>query len=229
VEIGNLQAGHAMAGAEWRGDRMLLSVDREYVRFVAGNILYRQDRVDFFQAELPSEGVSPRRASWLQCLSTYETPFFLRLAKELVEFWPGTVAACDFLPRFGHFYYCHRSRIELAARESRTIAEALLALQHWPVLLEQVMNAMGEPAFESLPKGLSDGDLGGFLGRLLIGAQSGRITLVRIPECLRAICEPSAPQAEECLRIPHYRRMLEKLGPAAESAALLIEGLLAAL
>ena len=91
-----------------------------------------------------------------------------------------------------------------------------------------LLDAMGEPALASLPKGVADADLGAFLGRLLIGAQTGLITLARIPECLRAMCEPPAPDAEECLRIPHNRRMVEKLERAAESAARLIERLLEA-
>ena len=59
----------------------------------------------------------------------------------------------------------------------------------------------------------------------MMGAQAGRVTLARLPACLRAIREAPGPQAAECLRIPHYRRMIEKLERVSESAAGLIEQL----
>lgn len=206
---------------------MLLSLDGGFVQFVAGSTLYKQDRAGFLLAELPG-GETPKPASWLRGLPADETPFLLSFARELIPLWPGTPTACGFLDRFGHFYRCHRPRIALAAREVRTIAEGLMGLQRWPALFEQILDAMGEPALASLPKGVADADLGAFLGRLLIGAQTGQITLARIPECLRAMCEPPAPDAEECLRIPHNRRMVAKLERATESAARLIERLLEA-
>lgn len=202
---------------------MLLSLDQDFARFVSGTILYKQDRESFFLAERTPPEESPKRPPWLRGLSAYETPFFLRLARELVEFRPETVTACDFLARFGHFYAGHRSKIEESTRALRTIVEGLLAVQRWPAIFEPLMDAMGEPAFASLPKGLAVGDLGAFLGTLLMGAQSGQLTLVRVPEVLRAMREPPAPRLDECRRIPHCWRMVEKLEPAAESAARLIE------
>jgi len=229
VEIGKAQGVALESGAQWGGDRMLLSLNGGFVQFVAGNTLFEQDREGFLLAEFPAGCASANRASWLRGLSLYETPFCLGLAGEVVQLWPGIASACGLLDRFGHFYRRHRTQIEQAARELRYVAEGLLALQRWPALFEQVMDAMGEQAQGSLPKGLAAADLGAFMGRLLIGAQGARITLNRIPECLRAMREVQAPQAEECLRVPHYRRLLEKLERAAESAAPLIEQLVAAL
>jgi hypothetical protein len=91
------------------------------------------------------------------------------------------------------------------------------------------MDSMGELARGSLPKGLAAADLGAFLGRLLIGTQDSRLTLARVPECVRAMYEPPTPLAEDCLRIPHYRRMLKNLERFTESAAPLMEQLRAAL
>jgi hypothetical protein len=88
---------------------------------------------------------------------------------------------------------------------------------------------MGDQARGSLPKGLGAGDLGAFLGRLLIGAQHSGITLARVPDCVRVLCEPDASPAEECLRIPQSRRMLKNLERFAESVAPLIDRLGAAL
>jgi hypothetical protein len=149
------------------------------------------------------------------------------LAGELPPAWPGIASACAFLDRFSHFYRSHRTRIELAGRELRYVAEGLLALQHWPALLALVMDSMGEMA--SLPKGLAGADLGAFVGRLLIGTPHRRITLARVPECMRAMYELTTPPAEECLRIPHYRRMLQNLERSAEAAAPLMEQLRAEL
>ena len=227
-EIGKSRGGVLESGTQWGGDRMLLSWDCGVVRFVVGATLYEQDHPSFLLAEFPPGGAPPRLATWLRDLSPREAPLFLGLAGELVPLWPGVTAACGFLDRFGYFYRLHRTLIEPAARELRTVAEGLLALQHWPVLFERAMDAMGERAYASLPKALAAADLGAFLGRLLMGSLSGRLTLARIPECLRSMREPPAPQAEECLRIPHYRRMFDQLERSAESAAPAIERLRAA-
>jgi len=208
---------------------MLLSVKDGSVQFVAGNTLYRQDQAEFMLAEFPAGGASTSRPSWLQGMSPYEMPFCMGLAGELTLAWPGIVSACAFLDRFSHFYRGQRPRIEVARRELRYFAEGLLALQHWPPLFAAVMDSMGDPARESLPRGLAAADLGAFVGRLLIGAQQNRITLARVPQCVRAMCEPPAAPAEDCLRIPHYRRMLNKMERYAESAVPLIEQLSAAL
>ncbi|MFY9727411.1 MAG: hypothetical protein WB579_06760 [Bryobacteraceae bacterium] len=228
AEMGKARGAGPAAGAQWGADRMLLSVRDGSVQFVVGSTLYRQDQAGFLLAEFPSGGAALDRASWLQGLSPHEMPFCMGLAGELPAAWPGIASACAFLDRFGHFYRSHRPRIELAGRELRYVAEALLALQHWPPLLAEVMDSMGDPARESFPKGLAASDLGAFLGRLLIGAQR-RLTLAGVPECLRGIYESPTPQAEECLRIPHYRRMLDKLERSSESAAPLIDQLAAAL
>jgi len=229
AEIGWAPGVALESGAQWGQDRMVLSVDGDSVRFVAGSTIYKQDREGFLRAEFPPGGPPPRRASWLKGLTPYDTPLCLGLAAELPMAWPGVASARAFLERFSHFYGNHRTQIESAARELRSVAEALLALQLWPALLALVIDAMGQRAREILPSGLAPADLGAFLGRLLMGSQGGRITLARVPECLRAMREASAPPAEECLRIPHYRRMLERLERASEFAAPLIEQLRAAL
>jgi hypothetical protein len=208
---------------------MLLSVKDGSVQFVVGSTLYRQDQADFLLAEFPAGGASASHAPWAQGLSPYEMPFCMGLARELPPAWPGIVAVCAFLDRFSHFYRSHRARIELAGRELRYVAEGLLALQHWPALFAGVIDSMGELARGSLPKELTAFDLGAFLGRLLIGTQDSRITLARVPDCVRAMYEQPTALAEDCVRIPHYRRMLKNLGRFAESAAPQIEQLRAAL
>ena len=224
VEIGKMTGVGLAAGAQWGRDRMLLSVEGGGVLFVVGNTLYRQDQADFLLAEFPAVSGPRSRASWLQGLSSYEMPFYMALAGELPVAWPGIVSACAFLDRFSHFYRSHRTHIELAARELRYVAEGLLALQHWPARFALAMDSMGELARESLPKGLAAADLGAFVGKLLIGAQRSRLTVARVPECVRLI-----PPTEDCLEIPQYRRMLKNLERFAESAAPLIEQLSAAL
>jgi len=229
VEVGKVTSVGLASGALWGGDRMLLSVEGGSVRFVVGDTLYKQGQADFLLAEFPAGGASPNRPSWLQGLAAYEMPFCMGLAGELPLAWPGIVSACAFLDRFSHFYRSHKTTIELAGRELRYVAEGLLALQHWPALFALVMDSLGGLAHGSLPKGLAVADLGAFLGRLLIGTQHSRISLARVPECVRAMYEPPTPPAEACLRIPHYRRMLKNLERSAEAVAPLIEQLSAAL
>ena len=226
AEPGMVAGAGLASGAQWRGDRMLVSVKDGSVQFVVGNTLYRQDQADFLLAEFSAGDPPPSPASWLQGLSPYEMPFCMGVAGELPLAWPGIVSACAFLDRFSHFYRSHRTRIELAGRDLRYVAEGLLALQHWPPLFAMVMDSMGELA---LPKGLAAADLGAFVGKLLTGTQHNRITLARVPECVRAMCDPPTPQAEDCLRIPHYRRMLKNLERFTESAAPLIDQLRGAL
>lgn len=229
VEVGKQPAAALACGVQWGADRMILSIADGCVRFVIGNMLYRQDQADFLVAEFPVRGAFPRRAAWLEGLPRYEMPFCMGLAGELPPAWPGITSACAFLDRFSHFYQSHRTLIELARRQLLFVAEGLLALQRWPSLLGPVMDSMGERGQGSLPRGLGAADLGAFLGRLLIGAQRSGITLARVPDCVRVLCEPDAPRAEECLRIPQSRRMLTNLERFAESVAPLIERLGAAL
>ena len=229
AEIGKMTAVGLASGVQWSGDRMLLSVKDGSVQFVIGNTLYRQDQANFLLAEFPAGGPSPSRAPWLQGLSPYEMPFYMGMAGELPPAWPGIASACAFLDRFSHFYRSHRTRIELAGHELRYVAEGLLALQHWPSLFAVGMDSMGDLARESLPRRLAAADLGAFGGRLLIGTQHRRITLARVPECVRAMYEPPTAPAEDCMRIPHYRRLLKNLERFTASVAPLIEQLRAAL
>ena len=178
---------------------MLLSVEDGSVQFVVGNTLYRQDQADFLLAEFPAGGPPPSRASWLLGLSAYEMPFCMGLAGELPLAWPGIVSACAFLDRFSHFYRSHRTRIELAGRDLRYVAEGLMALQYWPPLFAVVMDSIGELA---LPKGLAAADLGAFVGRLLIGSQHSRVTLARVPACVRAMYDPPTPQPKTACGFP---------------------------
>lgn len=220
--MGEARSAALASGAQWGGDRMLLRVDSESVRFVAGSTLYKQDQDSFLLAEFPAGSLPPRPAPWLQGVPVLEMPLFLGLAGELTPFWSGTGSACAFLEQFGAFYRNHRTEIQLAERELRFVAEGLLALQRWPALFEPVMEAMGPAARTSLPRGLAAPDLGAFLGRLLMGARAGRITLERVPESLRALPQPLPPLA-------HHRRMLDKLERSAERVAPWISRLLAAL
>ena len=154
-------------------------------------------------------------------------PFCMGLAREMPPAWPGVASsACAFLERFGHFYRSHRPQIELAGREARYVVEGLLALQHWPELLDAVLDSMGQAARRSFPKGLAAGDLGAFVGSLLIGAPHDRLSLAAVPDAMRVMYEQDAPSKYQ---IPQYRRTLKKLERHAESMAPLIEQLRAAL
>ncbi len=225
AEMGKAIIAGLMPGTQWGGDRLLLSVEDGTVRFVSGSTLFSQAQAEFLRAEFPAGSGFASRATWLRGMSPHEMPFCMALAGELPPAWPG-MGTCAFLERFGHFYGSHRPKIELAGREARFIVEGLLALQHWPELLDAVMDAMGEAARRSFPKGLAVGDLGIFVGRLLIGNPHDRIHLAGVPDAMRAMYEQDAPSKYQ---IPQYQRTLNKLERHAESAAPLIEELRAAL
>jgi hypothetical protein len=68
-------------------------------------------------------------------------------------------------------------------------------------------------------------DVGAFLGRLLIGTGDSQVTLARLPQCLRAMREPPTVEAEECMGIPQYQRMSEKLERSAERVSPVLQQL----
>lgn len=228
AETGRATMAGLAPGTQWGGDRLLLSVEDGNVQFVIGSTLYSQNQAEFLRAEFPTGSASAGRASWLRGLTPYEMPFCMALAGELPPAWPG-MAVCAFLDRFGHYYGSHRPKIELAGREARHIVEGLLALQHWPELLGAVLDSMGEAARWSFPKGLAAGDLGAFVGKLLIGTPDDRITLAGIPGAMQAIYSQDTPSPDAYRQIPQYRRTLDKLERHAESAAPLLEELRAVL
>ncbi len=185
AEAGSPDSGALAPGMQWAGDRILLSMERGTVRFVAGSTLYRQDHLDFLLAEFPAGGASPSRASWLAGLSPYEMSFFLAMAAELTHIWPCVTNACAFLQRFGYFYRRHRAAIEHAARELRYVSEGLLALrQHEPLLFDLAMEMMGAAGLDILPKTAENRDLASFLGRVFIGTVRGTIDLAPVGQCV---------------------------------------------
>ena len=52
-------------GAQWRGDRMLLSVGPASVRFVAGSTLYEQDQDGFLIEEFSDRATTRNQAGAL--------------------------------------------------------------------------------------------------------------------------------------------------------------------
>ena len=191
VEAGKQPAAVLAGGVQWGADRMILSIEDGCVRFVIGNMLYRQDQADFLGAEFPARGAFPRRAAWLRGLSRYEMPFCMGLAGELPLAWPGITSACAFLDRFSHFYQSHRTRIELARRQLLFVAEGLLALQRWPSLLGPVMDSMGDRGAGKSPEGTGRPRSGRFPGP----AADWRATRAALPwHACRTACGSCANQ-----------------------------------
>jgi hypothetical protein len=204
-------AGRTLApGWQWRGDRMLLSVDLASVKFVAGTTLYQEDQESFLLSEFVGSGETiARQAPWLRGLSRYEIPFCMGLAGGLASAWPDTTSTCALLERFSNFYRNHRTQLESAARELRYILEGIFALQHWPALFEDLMQSIGPGARASLPRGLAEADVGTFLGRVLAD---------------RSIALRGLPLSVS-MEVPHYRRAIERLGTSAERVAPIVERL----
>jgi hypothetical protein len=226
VQIGDASGVMLEPGAQWRGDRMLLSVGAASVRFVAGSTLYEQDQDGFLLEEFPGSGTAgTQQAPWLMGLSRFEMPLCMGLAGTLAPAWTDTTSACSYLDRFSHFYRNNRTHVELAARELRYVLEGLFALQHWPALFASLMDSMGDRARGSLPNGMAAMDVGAFLGRLLIGTGDSQVTLARLPQCLRAMREPLTAEAEECMGIPQYQRMIENLERSAERVSPVLQQL----
>ena len=228
--VGDALGAVLQPGSQWRRDRMLLSVEGESVKFVAGNTLYEQDQDGFLIHEFQSgEPVSVRRASWLLGLSRYEMPFCMSLAGTLALASGDSILACPFLERFSYFYRSHRPKLDVAARELRHVLEGLFALQRWPAMFTLLMDSMGPQARLSLPRGVAATDVASFLGRLLIGAGPDRVTVASLPSLVRSMRGAPSEQTEECLRIPQYRRMLENIELSAERVTPLLDNLRAGL
>lgn len=216
-------------GAQWRGDRLLLFIDRTSVKFLAGNILYEEDLAGFLQHEFPFSGtVSADPTPWFAGLSSHEVPFCMSLAAALAPASDDSISGCFFLERFGRFYCSHRTDVELAARELPLVLDGLSALQQAPGLFGMCMDSMGELARASLPRGVARCDVGSFLGKFLIGAGRDQITLAHLPSVVRGIRRSSTEEAERFLQIPHRRRMLETLERSAERVGPLLARLRAA-
>jgi hypothetical protein len=212
-------------GAQWRFDHLLLSVDRKSVRFLAGNILYQEDLDGFLTHEFSSgERVSASQSHWLTGLTRFEVPFCLSLASTLALQCDENISGCSFLDRFGTFYYNHRTYIESAARELHFVLDGIFALRQWPALFKVCIDSMGEQAQSSLPHGVMPPDIGAFLGRLLTGTGSERITLAKLPAKVRDLRESSTEEAGSP-REPHLRRMLETLERFAERAVPVLDRL----
>jgi hypothetical protein len=216
-------------GAQWGGDRMLLSVSAASVKFVAGSTLYEQDQEGFLMDESRVGISSSRPAAWLRGISLYDMPFCMGLASALAPAWTATFATCSFLERFSLFYRINRGTVESASIELRYVLDGLYAARRWPSLFIPLMQAMGEGALASLPKGVAAADIGAFLGRLLAPNRQGSVALDQVPQCLRDAREKQAAEPEEWERIPQYKRTIESLERSAARVAPLIEHLRAAL
>jgi len=207
---------------------MLLSVQGETVKYVAGNTLYTEDQDGFLLREFPADGsVRARQATWLIGLTRYEIPFCMGVAGALAQTPADTVSTCPFLERFSYFYCAHRTRAEAAARELRHVLEGLFAFQRWPAIYRVLMDSMGDQADAVLPKGLSPIDIGFFLGRLLAWGET-QVSLTGLPAAVRSIREAEEEHAE-CLRMPQYRRLLDNLERSTERIAQQLEDLREAL
>jgi hypothetical protein len=216
-------------GAQWRADRLLLSVDRKSVKFLAGNVLYEEDLDGFLKHEVPSGApAGASQAGWLAGLSRFEMPFSMSLAATLALASDESVSGCFFLERFSCFYCNHRTHIELAARELRPVLERLFGLRQWPALFASCLDSMSELAHSSLPKGVTPPDVAAFLGRLLIGTGRDQITLADLPATVRELRQSPSEETLQFLRVPHLSRMLDTLEHFSGRAAPLLDRLRAA-
>jgi len=216
-------------GAQWRADRLLLSVDRKSVKFLAGNALYAEDLDGFLKHEFPS-GVpaGASQAGWLAGLSRFEMPFSMSLAATLALECDESISGCSFLERFCCFYCNHRTHLESAARDLRHVLEGLGGLRQWPTLFTSCLDCMGERARSSLPNSVTPPDVAAFLGRLMLGTGRDRITLADLPATVRELRQSPSEETLQFLRVPHLSRMLDRLEHFAGSAAPLVDRLRAA-
>jgi hypothetical protein len=213
-------------GAQWRGDRLLLSIDRESVRFLAGSILYREDLDGFLAREFPSGlSVRPGRAGWFDGLSRFELPFCMSLAGTLALADGEAISGCAFWERFGSFYCSHRPDIQLAARDLRYVLDGLFALARFPELFTVCVNSIGERTRSSLPKGVMARDIAAFLGKLMSETGNDPLTLKDLPATVREIRQSPSEEAIEVRRVAHLRVALDKLERSAERAASVVERL----
>ena len=217
---GAIPHAHLRPGARWHADYLLLSIGRDSVQFLAGNVLYQEDLVGFFSREFLSGAQAfPGRAPWLAGLLPHEMPFSMSLAATLALACDETVSGCAFLERFSCFYCSHRTLLEQAARELRYVLDGLFALDQQPAMLAPCLDSMGELAGSCLPKGVAPADIGSFLGRFLIGAAGDGISLAGLPSVVHQLRESLAEETTPAPGLPHLRRMLTTLEHSAERAA----------
>lgn len=217
-------------GTQWRRDHLLLAVGARSVKYVAGSVVCEQDLDGFLREQYSDALESQQRApAWMLGLSRYEIPFCMTLAGRLAPAWGGNLAVCPFLDRFGFFYRANRTHLELAARELHHVLDGLFAVQSWPGLFGVLLDAMGEGAAQSLPRGIAATDIASFLGRLLVGNGPEEVSLARLPELLHTLQEMPTGPAEACRRIPHYRRILENLERSCQRVSPVLAQLRAAL
>jgi hypothetical protein len=213
----------------WRGDHLLLSVGLRSVKYAAGNAICEQDIDGFLREQDPVVESQGRQPLWMRGLSRYDIPFCMSLAGGMAMAWGTNLAVCPFLDRFSVFYRSNRTHLELAARELRLVLEGLFAVQSWPALFGVLLDAMGEDAAFSLPRGATSTDIASFLGRLLVGTGPREVSVSNLPELLHTLLEMPTGPAEACLRIPHYRRILESLEHSSQRVSPVLAQLRAAL
>ncbi len=211
-------------GAQWRPDHLLLCVDRESVRFLAGNVLYNEDVDTFLTDEYPAEAsFKSGGTGWLRVMGRHEMPFCMSLASTLALGCDDSMSACFFLERFSAFYCGHRTHLEQVARDLPYVLDGLFALQRHAELFEECMNAMGPMTQRHMPKGVSQSDIGSFLGRTLLRKGPEQIVLKNLPSTVRNVRQSAMALSDPVLNGPHYKRVLDSLERYAERALPVIE------
>jgi len=206
-------------GIQWRHDRMLLSLDQGSVRFLVGNILYKEDMESFLSREFSSRPPSSfAKAPWLASVSEDDMPFCMSMASAMALAAEGSVSACAFLERCSCFYCAHRAHLEQVAGDMRHFLQALFILRRQPKLFKLCIDSMGKQAPSSVPNAITRPEVGSFLGRLLIGIGADQLDLANLASTVREMRQSPPEAAQEFLSVPHHQRTLDTLESFAERA-----------
>jgi hypothetical protein len=155
---------------------------------------------------------------WMDLLFRDYRGFALRMAPAFSFFWGPRGSVCAWLSRYSAFYSSNRGDMEMAARYSEQLLEALLSLStRWNSLFRELIRSLGEFAPEVLARWVGSTDYASLLA-VLLGAQ-GQNEIKLGTHCsskFAELRESPTSEFEACLSEPIYARMVER----AEDAAL---------
>jgi hypothetical protein len=210
-------------GSIWTGDAIILSATPGSVHYARGDSLFREE-THTFVADVYSHDA--KRPVWMNLLFRDYRGFALRMAPAFSFFWGPRGSVCAWLSRYSAFYASNRGDLELAARYSEQLLEALLSLStRWNSLFRELIGSLGEFAPEVLARWVGSTDYASLLA-VLLGAQGqNEIKLEDLSSKFAELRESPTSEFEACLSEPIYARMVQRAEDAASELAPLVSRL----
>lgn len=207
-------------GSIWTGDAIVLSATPGSVHYARGDSLYCVETHAFVATVYSQEA---KRPVWMELLLRDYRGFALRMAPALSFFWGPRGSVCAWLSRYGAFYASNRGDIEVAARYSEQLLEALLSLSaRWTGLFYELIRSLGEFAPEVLERWVPSTDYPSLLAVLLGSQGQNELRLEGLLEKIAELRESPTPEFQACVAEPIYARMVQRAEDAARELAPLL-------